>query len=367
MVACLSPNGPTVYRSDASPRRLYVGSRHGVNILERTSPTAAWHVVDRALDGKHISAIMAAPDGAWVAAGCHDGGFYLSADGGASWEQRSDGLAIEHVFSLTSTDSGDAPSFYLGTQPVSLFRSDDFGRRWHELPALARVPGTDKWTFPDPHNCPHTKCIAVDRRNPSVLYVAVEQGGLFRSNDAGASWRELDSYYRSSDRWYRDIHRIVQLDSDPDRFLMTTGMGLYASADSGATWEHLTDRDCAVGYPDHLVVSPHDPRTLFMSGARHDPTEWRRSHYANATVLTSRDGGQNWAAADHGLPEQRRANIEAMCIASYPGGFSLFVGNTDGEVFECENGSGRWSRIADGLGAISKLGHFRLVTAEASL
>jgi hypothetical protein len=66
------------------------------------------------------------------------------------------------------------------------------------------------------------------------------------------------------------------------------------------------------------------------------------------------------------LPEIRRANIEAMCIASHPGGFELFLGNTDGEVYASGDGGAQWRRIAEGLGAISKLGHFRLVTAEAA-
>lgn len=363
MVACLSPNGPTVYRGSSPPLRLYVGSRNGVNILERRSPAEPWQALNRALAGKHVSALMAASDGGWVAAGSHDGGFYFSPDAGRTWECRVDGLTIDHVFSLAKTDPDEAPTFYAGTQPVSLYRSRDFGRSWQELPALSRMPGKEKWTFPDPRNTSHTKCIAVDRRDPSSLYVAVEQGGLFKSDDAGETWRELDSYYRSSDRWYRDIHRIVQIESKPDRFYMTTGMGLYSSSDSGATWEHLTDPDFRVGYPDHLVVSPFDPHTLFMSGARHDPTEWHASHYANGTVLASGDGGRSWASADRGLPEQRRANIEALSLASYPGGFSLFIGNTDGEVFECKDGTGDWSCIAEGLGAISKLGHFRLVEA----
>ena len=367
MVACLSPNGPTVYRGDTPPVRLYVGSRSGISVLERASPAESWRIARRTLEGKHISALMAARDASWLAAGSHDGGFYFSADAGFTWERRCDGLSIEHVFSLAVAGPDVAPTFYLGTQPVALFRSCDFGRNWQELSALRRVPGQDKWFFPDPRNTSHTKCIAIDPRHPSRLYVAVEQGGLFRSDDAGASWRELDRYYRAGDRWYRDIHRVVQIETDPDRIYMTTGMGLYRSADAGESWEHLTDPECRAGYPDHLVASPRDPHHLFMSGARHDPTAWHASHYADGTVLTSRDGGQNWEPADEGLPDFRRANIEAMCISCYPGGFTLFAGNTDGEVFARADTDKAWSRIATGLGAISKLGHFRLVTAETSV
>jgi len=176
--------------------------------------------------------------------------------------------------------------------------------------------------FPIRANTSHTKCIAVDPRNPSVLHVAVEQGGLFRSDDSGASWRELDSYYRSSDRWYRDIHRIVATRDQSRPLLHDERDGALCEQRYGRDMGYLTDPEYRIGYPDHLVVSPEDARVLFMSGAQHDPTEWHVSHYANGTVMQSRDGGGSWIAFDSGLPERRRANIEAMCIASYPGGFS---------------------------------------------
>jgi hypothetical protein len=66
------------------------------------------------------------------------------------------------------------------------------------------------------------------------------------------------------------------------------------------------------------------------------------------------------------LAASLRANIEAMCIASHPDGFELFLGNMDGEVYASGDGGEHWRCIANGLGAISKLGHFRLVTAEAA-
>ena len=66
-------------------------------------------------------------------------------------------------------------------------------------------------------------------------------------------------------------------------------------------------------------------------------------------------------AAGRGLPESRRANVEAMSMARHGGGFTLFIGNTDGEVYASEDEGGSWSLIASGLSPISKLGHYRLV------
>jgi hypothetical protein len=46
-------------------------------------------------------------------------------------------------------------------------------------------------------------------------------------------------------------------------------------------------------------------------------------------------------------------------MAVYPGGFSLFVGTTDGEVFESSDGAEHWSQIAAGLGPVSKIYHYK--------
>ena len=52
-----------------------------------------------------------------------------------------------------------------------------------------------------------------------------------------------------------------------------------------------------------------------------------------------------------------RANIEAMTLASYPGGFTLFVGDTDGAVHASEDGGETWTRIADAVGPVTKGDH----------
>jgi photosystem II stability/assembly factor-like uncharacterized protein len=98
---------------------------------------------------------------------------------------------------------------------------------------------------------------------------------------------------------------------------------------------------------------------MFMAGARKDPSTWRASHEAHGTVLRTRDGGCSWENANRGLPQASRANIEALNAAVYPGGYVLFAGNTDGEVFATEDGGDNWVRIASGLQPVSKGGHFR--------
>jgi photosystem II stability/assembly factor-like uncharacterized protein len=140
---------------------------------------------------------------------------------------------------------------------------------------------------------------------------------------------------------------------------LTTGMGTYHSLDSGEKWEQITDTSFRVGYPDHTFVSPLDPEMMFVSGAMMYPGHWKKVNRADPTVMKSRDRGRTWVDSSAGLAEDRRANIEAMSLAIYPGGFSLFVGNTDGEVYETDDAAEHWTQIASSLGPVSKIYHYK--------
>ena len=86
---------------------------------------------------------------------------------------------------------------------------------------------------------------------------------------------------------------------------------------------------------------------------------WRREETADATILRSRDAGKTWDEANHGLPSPMRHNIEGMCSAGYPGGFSLFIGDTEGNVWGSDDEAESWRLVVSGLAPISKGGHFR--------
>lgn len=206
--------------------------------------------------------------------------------------------------------------------------------------------------------------LAFDPRDPDRFYAAIEQGALLKTGDGGETWCEFDSYSRADDRAYRDVHQIMLVPSRPETIFMTTGVGLYRSDDGGERWERLTGAEFRLAYPDHIVISP-DEKTLFMSGAAVDPGVWRKSHNAGSAILRSRDGGRSWELLKRGVPETAPCAIEAMSLAAYPGGFSLFVGNTDGEVYASEDGGDTWSKIANGLGPVSKGNHFVALTETA--
>jgi len=357
MQACLSPNGQMRFAAEAPPTRLAVATASGVALLERNEPGQEWHVTGRALEGHHVSAMTALPGRPGFFAGTHGDGIYFSPDGGTNWAERDDGVTRRDIYTLAAVNRKGRVVIYAGTEPASLFRSVDDGKSWQELPAVRQVPGTERWTFPVPPHLAHIKMLAFDPRDPDTFFAAIEQGALLKTADGGQTWREFDSYSRADDPAYRDVHQLVLVPSRPETMFMTTGIGLYRSDDGGGSWDRLTGREFRLAYPDHIAVSP-DEKTIFMSGAAGDPGVWRKSHDAGSAIMRSRDGGRSWELLGRGVPETARCSIEAMSLVSHPGGFSLFIGNTDGEVYASDDGGETWSRIAVGLGPVSKGDHF---------
>ena len=364
MTVCLSTNGPSKYFSIRPPTKLLVATLDGIEVLERQGAELDWSLTGHVMDGRHISALMIEPTTGSIFASVHYGGLHRSNDDGVSWEPSMKGITKEHVYSLAHVVTNDGPVLYAGSEPVSIFRSFDLGESWEELPAIGQMPGNDKWTFPPPPHLAHAKCFEFDPRDPAIVYVGIEQGALMKSTDGGVSWRELENFHRETDAWHKDIHRVICKPGNPDQLIMATGMGLYLSGDAGETWEHLTNPDFVLGYPDQLILSPDDDNLVYASGAGFDPTVWRHSGHAAGTVLRSRDGGRSWEDASKGLPQDADSNIEAMNAVIYESGMTLFAGNTDGEVYASEDGAENWHRIASGLKPVSKGNHSHILHVE---
>lgn len=345
---------------------MLVGTANGVVALARGSGAASWFFESRALEGKHVSAIVSTHEGV-VFAGLYRGGVMRRLAGDAKWEPVNTGLTSHTVYSLAIAHEPGGPVLYAGTEPVSLWRSEDLGESWTELRGISTVAGAEKWRFPSPPHVPHTKALTIDRLQPSVLYAAVEQGALLKSEDAGVTWTEFTGYSHADDAVYRDVHRVVQVPGAPGTLFMTTGVGVYRSRDAGTTWESASTLRGQIGYPDALVVSPDEEGTVLVAGAKRNPLGWIRAGGAEGAVFRSLDRGETWAPANSGLPESRRANLEAMSLVTYPGGMEVFAGSTDGEIFVSEDRGAHWRRIATNVGAVSKSGHYVLLRVAAKV
>jgi photosystem II stability/assembly factor-like uncharacterized protein len=190
-------------------------------------------------------------------------GVFKSADGGESWALKNAG--IEGVQPLAWRLARDTKgTLYL----VVARRSDDgsFGNAGDG--ALYRsTDDTERWTrmrLPQGVNGPTG--LAIDPRDPGRLYLAAwgrstpqgaEDGGLYLSTDAGATWRRV----LAQDQHVYD----VTIDPHDPRVLYAAGFeaSAWRSSDRGLTWRRIPGFDFK--WAHRVIVDPRDPARIFIT------------------------------------------------------------------------------------------------------
>jgi photosystem II stability/assembly factor-like uncharacterized protein len=346
MVA-LSPNGVDAYQLDAGPDDVLVGTKDGAVLLQFRA--GRWREAGRSLIGRHVSALVTGLDGDVAYAGTHGHGVYRQA-AGREWSDVSNGLASRNVYSLNYRRVAAGIELFAGTEPAYLFRRLDGADAWAEVVALRTIPGRAGWSFPAPPNIAHAKHVDFDPRDNRRYFVSIEQGALLKTDDDGATFRQI--FFEDASYVYgNDLHRVIVNPLNPDELYLSGGDGITRSADGGVTWRHLTTPSMRVAYPDATFCSPFEDGVVFTAGAGARPGAWRSSGDADAAVARSNDHGETWTILD--LPHLR-GNIEAMTLVTWPAGYGFFAGTTDGEVFASLDAGRTWSLIAANLPPVSK-------------
>ena len=111
MTIALSHGGTTIHSSPSRSQEVWVGTQKGIAVLERDAGGNGWRLARHMLEDKHISAIHQEPGSGMFFAGAFHGGLHASADHGATWEARDNGLTSNDVYSVASSrNNGGHPA-----------------------------------------------------------------------------------------------------------------------------------------------------------------------------------------------------------------------------------------------------------------
>src|ERR671931_489046 len=163
--------------------RLYAATGDGIARVEESGE--AWTVELSLPESGAQCLAVDSNDPDTVYAGLREGGVRRTADAGGSWVDCA--LPEPGVFSLAVSAADGA--VYAGTEPSRLFRSDDRGESWRELEALLELPSRPRWSFPPRPWTSHVRWIAPSPHDADLLLVGIELGGLMRSGDGGTPGR----------------------------------------------------------------------------------------------------------------------------------------------------------------------------------
>ncbi len=198
--------------------KLYLGTRKG--LLEAVRGPGGWEVSRLSFIGVQVPMLLPDPRDGTLYAAVEHGHFgskiHASADGGATWEERAcpvyppkpeDYPEVVNQMSQEPTPwilkkiwalepGGSEGELWCGTIPGGLFHSQDHGASWQLVESLWNHPDREKW-FGGGADWPGIHTILVDPRDPRRLLAAVSCAGIWESRDNGASWQNIGEGLRA--------------------------------------------------------------------------------------------------------------------------------------------------------------------------
>ena len=358
--------------------RVLAGTRKGAFVLTSDAKRERWDVSGPHFAGWEMYHVTGSPaDPSRLYASQSTGWFgqliQRSDDGGATWQPMGnqfeyDGVPGTHQWydgtphpwefarvwhlepSLTDPDT-----VYAGVEDAALFRSIDGGGTWQELPGLRTHHTAPSWQPGAGGMCLHT--IILDPRDPARMFVAISAAGVFRTDDAGKTWRPVNRGLRSGGIPDQDaevghcVHNLAMHPARPDVLFMQKHWDVMRSDDAGESWQEISGNlPTDFGFP--IDVHAHEPDTLYVvpikSDSEHFPLD------GQLRVYRSRSGGNEWEPLTNGLPQRDcYVNVlrDAMAVDSLDS-CGVYFGTTGGQVYASADAGDHWAPIVRDLPAV---------------
>jgi photosystem II stability/assembly factor-like uncharacterized protein len=211
-------------------------------------------------------------------------------------------------------DPQNGRTLVVGSRDSLLFRSDDAGASWRLLPFPHATPGVFNSILIDPKESPH-------------YYGGLDAGdsrdsGVYESKDGGETWQALDGMRGSR------IEALAMSPVDSAILAAGTAKGVFVSTDRGATWHRISSAtDMEMQDITALAFDPADTNVIY-AGTPHLP--WK-----------TMDGGVTWHSISSGLVD----DSDIFSIRVDPNHPQLVFASACSGIYRSDSGGEAWVKI----------------------
>jgi len=246
----------------------------------------------------------------------------------------------------------DPGTVYARVEDAAIFRSNDSGENWHELPGLRGHGTGPKWQPGAGGMCLHT--IILDPSNPQRMWIAISAAGAFRTDDAGKTWKPINRGLKSqcipdpNAEVGHCVHHIAMNPARPGVLFMQKHWDVMRSDDAGDSWQEISG-NLPTDFGFVIDVHAHEPETIYVVPITSDSL-----HYVpdgKLRVFRSRTGGNEWEPLTKGLPQNNcYVNVlrDAMAIDSLDK-CGVYFGTSGGQVYASADAGDSWAPIVRDL------------------
>ncbi|MFF7209009.1 WD40/YVTN/BNR-like repeat-containing protein [Streptomyces sp. NPDC008238] len=286
---------------------------------------------------------------------------FRSDDLGRSWEEparpavrfpKDTDTSLERVWQIQPAGT-DAPDLvWAGTEPGALFRSDDGGVTFEFVRSLWEHPQRELWGAGFGGQAVHT--VVTDPRDADAVIAAVSSGGVYRSSDGGASWEASNTGLKAEflpdpyPEFGQCVHKIARDAVDPDRLYLQNHGGVYRSDDAGASWTEI-GKGLPADFGFAVAVHPRRGGVAYVSPVNDGSDRYQPDY--RCRVYRTEDAGASWTALSAGLPTDEHYGVVLRdglrTDDADPAG--VYFGNRNGEVYASADEGDTWRLVASHL------------------
>jgi len=209
-----------------------------------------------------------------------------------------------------------------------------------------------------------TGCVTIDPNNPYIIWVGTGENvggrhlsfgdGVYKSMDGGETWTNMglkNSEHVSKIIVHPDNSDIILVASQGPLWSSGGDRGFYKSTDGGKTWKKTLGENEFTGVTD-LVADPRNPDRLYAVTWQHHRTiaAWMGGGEKSRMYL-SEDAGDSWIQLKTGLPEGKWGKTGLAISPMNPDVLyaAIELNRTKGGVWRSTNRGGSWTKMSDAV------------------
>ncbi len=216
----------------------------------------------------------------------------------------------------------------------------------------------------DDQNSYSIGCVTIDPQNILNVWVGTGENvggrhvgygdGIYRSTDGGESWKNMglkNSEHISKIIVHPENSNIVWVAAQGPLWNKGGDRGVYKTTDDGKTWKKVLGDDEWVGATD-LVIDQRNPDVLYAA-------TWQRARNVaiylgggpGTGIYRSTDGGDTWEKLTKGLPASNMGKIGLAISPQNPDVLyaAIELERRTGGVFKSENRGSSWKKMSDAV------------------
>jgi len=290
----------------------------GCLAIDPKTPETIWVGTGENVSGRHV--------------GFGDG-VYKSLNGGKTWTNM--GLAKSEHIARILIDPRDPRVVYAAAEgPLwsaggerGLYKSADGGKTWTLSLEISKDTGVTSVDL-DPANPDTLYAAAYQRRRTVAAFMGGgPESGIYKSEDAGKTWRKLIVGLPAGDKGKIGL-AVSPIDPRVLYATVEAGpeeRGFYRSADRGESFEKRNPFISG-------GTGPHYYQEIFA-----DPSVFDRVYQMDASMMVTNDGGRNWRPVGE---KSKHGDNHAMAFVK--GDPDYILNGSDGGVYETNDGGKTW-------------------------